>query len=363
MKKKLYTVSSLSNTLTVRKSRREGKSLSIFMITFVLFMLFGIVNLPTIQSFLPLNYLMLILILLFIGTFLSAQITILFSKQLRERARNVAMLEGDNQTFSIENVWSISTGGITPINTKIGETLTVKYLSECLIIKSFLSNAIERDEATVDSHYSSMAKMIDKIVENNFSIEIVTLNYDSKTDDIWESDLRKINNTNLGSKYSSIYTTISKNLYEASIYNSTVTVNYYIIRSHTNSLCTLNELLSTLLIIETTSRVKFLSISLLEFKAVLEQYYGVDIHLEDIQSYITDSVVRLGQTKLLRYSVDGVNFITVNKSYDYESHLPIQRNLDGQIIKYKFKEDNELVNSKPKINPIKDIDLLKDELI
>lgn len=337
---KLYVISNLTMNIRNKKSNREGRSTVTFTFTFVLFMALVVTNFSTIKAFLPFNSLLLFIIMAFIGVLLSAQITVLFSTNLREKARVQANNDNKNKTFSIEKVWGIPTGGIIPIDTKIGTTLSVTYTTECILLKSVLNASVERDEETVQSHYASMGKFIDIISNNNFTVEVVTLKYNIENDSIWQEEIDIVLKSDLGEKYKTVLSALNNNLYDTTKQKSTVTATYYIIKRQHNSLCTASQLLSHLISLSATSRAVFGTVDLNEFKSLLENYFGVNIHLEDLNSYVTEGLVPLGQTKLISYSQDDVNYVTVSNIYKYE--LPQLRNLDGGI--FELSNDIETVS-------------------
>lgn len=325
---KLYIISNLQLHKN-KKSRSEGKVLSLFILLMVIFNVIVFLNLNNIKVFLPINSFIIILLGLLITTFISAQITILFSTDIREKARRKSVNGTNNQTFSIEKVWGISTGGITPTSTAIGDSLSLKYTTECILFKSLLRNSLEREENVVNSHYASMGKFIDIIMENKFEVEVISMKYNPNNDPIWAEDSNKIAQSNLGATYQNIINTVSNNVFTETISNSNVTVNYYIIRSLPTSLCTVNQLLTNLVSLEATSRTIFSPVNLYEFKTLLEDYFGVTIHLEDLSNYITDDIVILGNTKVIKYSINGIDFTMVNDVYNYNDYLPTVKDIDG----------------------------------
>lgn len=332
---KLYVISNLTMNIRNKKSNREGRSTMTFAFSFVIFMALVVTNFSTVKAYLPFNSIIVFLVMAFIGVLLSAQLTVLLSTNLREKARVVASNDNKNKTFSIEKVWGIPTGGIVPVDTKIGTTLSVTYSTECILLKSVLNASVERDEDTIQSHYASMGKFIDIISNNNYTVEVVTLKYDIDNDSIWSEETDIILKSDLGDKYKSVLSALNNNLYDTTKQKSTVTATYYIIKRQYNSLCTANELLLHLISLSATSRAIFSTVDLNEFKSILETYFGVNIHLEDLNSYVTEGLVPLGQTKLISYSQDDVNYVTVSNISKYE--LPQLRNLNGGI----FTEEKE----------------------
>lgn len=323
IQKPVPTVTDLDPGIYRKKTKGEGKTMSIFVALLGIFAILLFTQYRNILSLLPgLSPLAIISIYLVITILLSAKIAVMFNVDLSEKMRNKTLNQGGNDKFSLNKVWRIAVGGLTestPIKTPTykGNTMSVKFDNDAIILKILMDSVIDTDENGDINHYLSVTNIYDIIVKNKYEFEIISMRYNPDNDDFWDSSSKKISKANnLGNDYTFLRTKLENRLYQFTKEYSTVDAQYLIIKSTASSVMTPVQLINTIIANLKMSRLKIYGINLQEFKQFLEQYFNINISLEDITEFVSTTSNLPFETKLLGYTLEG-KYNEINKPFVY----------------------------------------------
>lgn len=352
--KGVQTVSDLDSSLIKKKTKGEGKGLSIFSVLIFIFAVIYFTQYRKIATLIPIPSIIIFSLYWFIAILLSANISVLCSTNLAEKRRNKTINAGSNDEFSLNSVWNIALGGLnesTPMKTKDynDNTVSIKYDSNAILVKFLMDSVIDVNTDGDINHYLSLTALYDIIMKANFEIELITLRYNPDNDMIWDTSLKRISKASqtYGASYSLIRNKLENNLYEFTKQHSTVNVQYLLIKETPLSSVSPAQLLNTIIANLKLARVKLYGVTLNEFKVLLEQYFAINIEIDDINEFVNTSQNLPYNTKIISYKLDN-KVIQINDIYEYT--LPNEFITFEEELSLKISKNNKPTNNISDIN-------------
>lgn len=274
-----------------------------------------------------------------------------FIFRIDERMKSRSLEGSETFNLNLGMIWRIRAGGISKREMTSGECILLNYDGRPAIIMKRINNSVEGHGDDADAvHYKALQQANDVLINNTAFVSKINFRYDTKNDDIWDYESKRLYNSDHGDSYVEVMKEIINHRYEFTNRFSTVSSNYYVLVFKPR--VTLDDINSVYETVKKYINYSCSSISLVkleEFQSLLSQYYGlssVDLNSMMPASLGSDSV---GDSKVMDFVDKDGNIIVDNlpdlKINDVSIFTRLHpEHLLGIRDDVEYKEDRQLEN-------------------